>query len=201
MYPVEYNVEYPEGGRNRLSALVRIILAIPIIIVVALVTGNTAFEVDAGIFLSTFSGLFLATMLMILFRKKYPRWWFDFVLELMRFNARIGAYLFLLRDEYPSTDERQAVTLNIAYPDAEQLNRALPLFKWILAIPHYIVLMVLFIIGIFVVVISWVVIVVAGRQPVWAFTYLVGAGRWWLRVAAYAFLLSTDRYPPFRFGP
>ena len=146
-------------------------------------------------------GLFLATALMILFRQKYPRWWFDWNLEVARFTTRINAYLFLLRDDYPSTDERQAVTVDIDYPDAQNdLNPVLPLFKWFLAIPHYIVLSVLGIAGTVVVVLGWFVVLITGTLPMGMFRFLEGLMRWGLRVTAYAFLLTTDRYPPFRLG-
>ena len=209
MYPVQLSVEYPEDGSNRLTALVRIILAIPILIVIGLITGSfvNAGDTDpawnsgnTSVLLASL-GLFLATMLMIVFREKYPRWWFDWNLEISRFSARVGAYLFLLRDEYPSTDEQQSVTLEIAYPDVQgQLNRFLPLVKWFLAIPHYIVLAILGIVAIVVVFLAWIAILVTGRYPVWMFNYIVGLFRWGIRVVAYAFLLTTDRYPPFRLG-
>ena len=206
MYPVQFDVEYPEEGRNRLTALVRIILTIPIMIIIALIGGSLGLgDMDSAwnwgrteaLIISL--GLFLATMLMIVFRGKYPRWWFDWNLEVSRFSARVGAYLFLLRDEYPSTDEHQAVTLDIAYPNVqEQLNRVLPLFKWLLAIPHYIALAILGIASIVVVILAWIAILVTGRYPIWMFNFIVGVFRWGLRVTAYAFLLTTDRYPPFR---
>ena len=185
MYPVQYDVDYPEGPRNRLTALARIILAIPIVI--------------ALVGLAT---IFFPTLLLILFRKKYPRWWFDFNLELARFSARVNAYILLLRDEYPSTDEHQAVHLDIAYPDVEgQLNRFMPLVKWLLAIPHYIVLIILGIAALVVTIIVWFAILIVGRHPRGLFDFVVGASRWSNRVGAYAFLLSTDRYPPFRLSP
>ena len=206
MYPVQFSVEYPEDGRNRLTALVRIILAIPILIILGLVARSLGLaDMDQAwnwgrtetLFISV--GLFLATMLMIVFRGKYPRWWFDWNLEVSRFSTRVAAYLFLLRDEYPSTDEQQAVTLEIAYPDVQgQLNRILPLIKWLLAIPHYIVLGILGIVAVVVVFLAWIAILVTGRYPVWMFNYIVGMFRWGIRVGAYAFLLTTDRYPPFR---
>jgi hypothetical protein len=143
-------------------------------------------------------GLFAATLLMILFRQRYPRWWFDFARELTRFEARIGAYLALLTDQYPSTVDEQAVHLEIDYPDAERdLNRWLPLVKWLLAIPHYIVLFFLALGALIVVIIAWFAILFTGRYPRALFDYVVGVGRWSLRVQAYAFLLVTDRYPPF----
>ena len=199
-YPVQFRVEYPDGQRDRGSALVRILLAIPILIISGLLSGNFPLD-NADMTRAQASlagaGLSIATALMILFRHKYPRWWFDFMLALSRFSARIGAYLLLLRDEYPSTDEQQAVHLDIAYPDVAGLNRVLPLFKWLLAIPHYIVLSLLGVAALVIAVVSWVAILVTGQQPKWAFEFLEGLMRWGWRVTAYAFLLTTDRYPPF----
>ena len=187
-YPVQLDVEYPEGPRNRVTTLFRLILMIPIVVVAALAS------MGAGL-------MFVATLLMILFRKKYPRWWFDFGLELRRFSARVNAYAGLLRDEYPSTDEDQAVTVEISYPDAEgQLNRFMPLFKWLLAIPHYVVLYVLSICVLVVTVIAWFAILIVGRYPSGLFNFSVGVMRWSERVNAYVALLTTDRYPPFRLG-
>ena len=144
------------------------------------------------------TGLFLATLLMILFRRRYPRWWFDFALELARFGARVGAYVALLTDQYPSTVEEQTVHLDIDYPDVERdLNRWLPLVKWLLVIPHLFVLVFLSIAAFFAVVFAWFAILFTGRYPRGLFDFVVGVGRWWLRVEAYALLLVTDRYPPF----
>lgn len=144
------------------------------------------------------AGLFVATTLMIVFRERYPHWWFHFARELAHFSARVGAYLALLTDRYPSTVDGQAVHLDIDYPDVQpDLNRWLPLVKWLLAIPHYIVLAVLAIGAIFAIIIAWFAILFTGRYPRPLFDYLVGVGRWSLRVQAYAFLLITDRYPPF----
>ena len=188
MYPVQFNVEYPES-RNRLTTLVRIILAIPAVILIALIS--------YGIF-----WLSLATVLTILFRKKYPRQWFDWQIAVNRFKARINSYIGLLRDEYPSTDEEQAVNLDIAYPDATtQLNRVMPLIKWLLAIPHYIVIFVLGILSLIVTIIAWFAILIVGRYPRGLFDFSVGVSRWTFRVSAYAGMLVTDRYPPFRLSP
>jgi hypothetical protein len=204
-YPVQLSIEYPESS-NRLTALVRIILAIPILIVATFVSGafTTGDSAADQIVVPIVAGgaLWIAPLLMILFRQKYPRWWFDWNLELSRFSTRVGAYLLLLRDEYPSTDERQAVTLDIDYPDAENdLNRFLPLVKWLLAIPHLIILAVLALVSLLLTVIAWFAILIVGRYPRGMFAFVVGVYRWGTRVAAYAFLLTTDRYPPFRLGP
>ena len=199
-YPARLDVEYPEEGLSRVKTLFRIVLIIPIAIVAGLVTGQIA-----GIGLEDSEGwrglaaaLFLPTLLMLLFRQKYPRWWFNWNLELTRFMARVEAYLGLLREEYPSTDEEQAIRLELDYPDAERdLNRWLPLVKWILAIPHYIVLIFLGIGAVISVVIAWFAIIFTGRYPRALFDFVVGVARWSLRVGAYMWLLITDRYPPF----
>jgi hypothetical protein len=203
-YPARLNVDYAEQ-HDRVSTLFRIFMVIPIAIVYAVLTsgsGQTAVR-DSGEVVSTSSGgiaggLFFATLLMILFRMRYPRWWFDFARELARFSARIGAFVGLLRDEYPSTVEEQAVHLEIDYPDVDRdLNRWLPLVKWLLAIPHYVVLLVLSLAAFVAVIVAWFAILFTGRYPRGLFDFVVGVGRWWLRVQAYAFLLVTDRYPPF----
>jgi hypothetical protein len=197
-------IDYPEQ-LDRFTTFVRLIWVIPIMIVWSLIaaaaswtvvteTGETITRSSGGII----AGLFMATLLMILFRQRYPRWWFDFAQEFLRFGTRVGAYLALLTDKYPSTVDPQSVHLEFDYPDVEQdLNRWLPLVKWLLAIPHYIVLFVLFFVTILVVVIAWFAILFTGRYPRALFDFVVGVGRWGFRVEAYAFLLVTDEYPPF----
>jgi hypothetical protein len=146
--------------------------------------------------------LFLPVVALLVLRHKYPRWWFDFNLLLVRLETRITSYIFLLRDEYPSVDDEQAVHVEVVYPDApNELNRWLPLVKWFLAIPHYIVLFFLDIAAVVVVVIAWFAILFTGRYPEGMFNFVVGVMRWSLRVTAYAFLLVTDRYPPFSLAP
>ena len=203
-YAARLNVDYADR-LDRLTTLLRVIWVIPIAIVLGLLsaTGNETVITPTGEQVTRSGGgisggLWLATLLMIVFRVRYPRWWFDFARELTRFGARVGAYLLLLTDRYPSTVEEQAVHLEIDYPDAERdLNRWLPLVKWLLALPHYIVLLVLWLVAVVAVVIAWFAILVTGRYPRALFDYVVGVGRWSLRVDAYAFLLVTDRYPPF----
>ena len=204
-YPVQLSIDYPEA-RDRLSALVRFILAIPILVIFALIGGAFTTRdpaIDEWLVPLTGGGLlWLPILLMILFRKKYPRWWFDWNLELNRFSTRVSAYVMLLRDEYPSTDEKQAVSVDIEYPDVESdLNRWLPIVKWLLAIPHYIVLAVLWIAVLAATIIAWLAILIVGHYPRAIFTFVEGTLRWSLRVTAYAFLLTTDRYPPFRLSP
>ena len=200
-YPLEFDVEYPDRPLNRVSTAFRILWLIPIAIVLGLVS-HTQFSVSSGDEYAGFvtaGGLLIAGPgVMILFREKYPRWWFDWNRELLRFTNRVYAYGALMSDVYPSTDEQQYVRLELAYPDAKvELNRWLPLVKWLLAIPHFIVLIVLSIGAFFAVVFAWFAIVFTGRYPRGLFDYVVGVMRWGNRVTAYAVLLTTDRYPPF----
>jgi hypothetical protein len=204
-YPVQFSVEYPDRELNRLTTGFRIFVAIPILIVLAAVAGESggwgAGEEGAWFAAGGGGMLFFPPLLMIVFRQKYPRWWFDWNLELQRFENRVLAYLALMDDRYPSTDERQAVTLDYPYPDARQgLNRWLPLVKWFLAIPHYIVLVFLSIAAVVSVIIAWFAILFTGRYPTGLFEFVLGVIRWGNRVTAYAFVLVTDRYPPFRLG-
>jgi len=202
-YPVTFSVDYPDRDLNRLTTFFRIFTVIPILIVFIAIahafgsTNSWGYQVGAG------SGvLFLPALLLILFRQKYPRWWFDWNLELLRFSNRIGIYLSLMDDSYPSTDEQQALHLDFPYPDAEnQLSRGMPLVKWLLAIPHYVVLFFLYIGAVFVVIFAWFAILFSGRFPRGAFNYVEGVYRWYNRVIGYAFTLVTDKYPPFRLGP
>jgi hypothetical protein len=203
-YPVQFSVDYPDRALNRVATAFRLFAAIPILIVLGLLSGdqwqsstmsnhmnNAANDASGG------GLIFLPLVLMILFRQKYPRWWFDWNLQFFRFSNRVTAYLALLDDQYPSTDEEQAVHVDFPYPDAHQLNRWLPLVKWLLAIPHYIVLFFLGIAALVVVIIAWFAILFTGRYPHGLFNFVVGVIRWGNRVAGYAFILVTDQYPPF----
>jgi hypothetical protein len=200
-YPATLAIDYPDRALNRLTTFFRIFTMIPIAIILALVNSGTIdfsgmngwdWQYAAG------GTLFLPVLLMILFRQKYPRWWFDWNIALVKFSTRVGAYIGLLTDVYPSTDEEQMVHVEIPYPDVpKDLNRWLPLVKWFLAIPHYIVLACLAIAAIVCVVIAWFAILFTGRYPKGLFDFVVGVTRWGLRVGAYALLLTTDRYPLF----
>ena len=185
-YPVNLKIEYSEKS-NKLTALFRLVLIIPIILTLALIAPAEAFSI--------------AIALMILFREKYPKWWFDWNIGITKFIYRIATYGLLMRDEYPSTEDEQAVEVEIPYPDVKKdLNRWMPLVKWFLAIPHYITLVFMFIAVVFCTLFAWFAILFTGRYPRGIFDFVEGFLRWSLRVNAYAFLLTTDQYPPFKLG-
>ena len=213
-YPVKFSVDYPDRPLNKLTSFFRIFTVIPIAIILGLLEARGGLPGGVSQMRSGWPGgwtglsaitsvggvLFLPILFMILFRQKYPRWWYDWNINVTKFGLRVGAYLALLRDEYPSTDEEQSVHLDIAYPDAKALSRGMPLVKWLLAIPHYIVLAALGIATAICIIIAWFAILFTGKYPKSLFVFVVDFERWCLRVAAYAFLLTTDKYPPFSFS-
>ena len=200
-YPVQFDVDFPTRPLGRLSTAFRLILAIPIVVILTALTGETFRDGDHSTENAIVIGgaaVFVPLVLMLVVRQKYPRWWFDWNLNLMRFSNRVTVYLALLDDRYPSTDEEQSVHLDFAYPDAKQMNRWLPLVKWFLAIPHYVVLFFLGLGAIAVVILAWFAILFTGTYPRSLFDYVVAVMRWSNRVSGYAFTLVTDQYPPFR---
>jgi len=205
-YPVTFSVDYPDRELNRMTSFFRIFTVIPVGIVLGAVAGGTwewSYSNGAtGAAAGAGGLLFFGPLLMILFRQKYPRWWFDWNLELQRFSSRVLIYLALMDDTYPSTDDHQAVHLDYPYPDAARdLNRWMPLVKWLLAIPHYIVLFFLDIAALVAVIAAWFTILFTGRYPRGLFDFVEGVARWHNRVIGYALTLVTDSYPPFRLGP
>ena len=199
-YPVTLNIDYPEKS-DRIKTLLRIFLALPILVILGFLTAH-AYESPPGTGdyerIYSVGIVVVPVVLMILFRQKYPKWWFDWNLELTRFSTRVGAYLLLLRDDYPATDAEQGVHLSMTYPDVKRdLNRWLPLVKWFLAIPHVFILVFLMAGVTLCTILSWFIILVTGNYPRAIFDFVVGTLRWSLRVYAYALILVTDEYPPF----
>jgi hypothetical protein len=200
-YPVQFDVDYPSRPLDRVTTAFRFLIAIPIVVVLTMLSGSAFDNGDESARNSLVIGgaaVFVPLVLMLVFRQKYPRWWFDWNLNLLRFSNRVTAYLALLDDRYPSTDEEQSVHLDFAYPEARQMNRWLPLVKWLLAIPHYFVLFFLSIAVVVSIMVAWFAILFTGRYPRSLFEFVVGVMRWSNRVNAYAFTLVTDQYPPFR---
>jgi hypothetical protein len=203
-YPVQFSVDYPDRPLDRFTTLLRVFTAVPILVVLGTISGGAYSSSSSGrsaaVAGASAGGLLvLGPLLMILFRQKYPRWWFDWNLQLLRFSNRVAAYLALMDDRYPSTDEEQSVHLDFPYPNVPQeLNRWLPLVKWLLAIPHYVVLFFLGIAALLAVIVAWFAILLTQRYPRALFDFVEGVIRWYIRVVAYAFVLATDRYPPFR---
>jgi hypothetical protein len=207
LYPVRFSVDYPDRSLDRVTTAFRIFVSIPIFVVLGTVSGGTSWQWSHGRGTTAMAAgagglLFFGPLLMILFRRKYPRWWFDWNLELQRFTNRLGAYVALMDDRYPSTTDHQSVHLDYDYPDvANDLNRWLPLVKWFLAIPHFIALFFLDLAAVIAVIVAWFAILFSGRYPKGLFDFVEGVIRWNNRVLAYAFILVTDRYPPFSLGP
>jgi len=188
-FPATFSIDYPEKS-NRLTSFFRLILSIPILFIFAILIHNSTFGNLPFV-------LFIVTALMMVFRKKYPKWWFDFRIEVLRFGCRVAAYLFLLTDLYPSVDETQSIHIKIDYPDVSKLSRWAPLYKWILSIPHYICLIALGLIAVIATLYVWIHILITARYPKPIFEFIVGVFRWSIRVSAYSSILVTDDYPPF----
>lgn len=204
-HPVQFSVDYPDTALDRLTTFFRLFVAIPILIVLGSVNGSTwqwTYENGEAVAAGAGGLLFFGPLLMIVFRQKYPRWWFDWNRELLRFANRVAVYLALMTDRYPATDDQQSVHLELPDPNVPgELNRWLPLVKWFLAIPHYVVLFFLYVAAIVAVIIAWFAVLFSGRYPEGLFRFVEGVLRWQNRVVGYAFLLVTDRYPPFRLAP
>jgi hypothetical protein len=201
MYPARLNIDFPDRGLDRMATFLRLVYVIPVVILLSFIGGVALGDAGDGGRMGAVAGgvLVVPVLLMVLFRQKYPRWWFDFNLQLTRFSTRVMSYLALMSDRYPSTDEEQSVHLDLDYPNVKQeLNRWLPLVKWFLAIPHYVVMLFLGIAAFLAVIFAWFAILFTGRYPRGIFEFVEGVLRWGLRVNAYACLLVTDRYPPFR---
>lgn len=199
-YPVDLTIDYQDRELNRTTTFFRIVVAIPILIILAWLTGSAQSFDGNYYWAGGAAGLIVVpTALMIIFEEKYPRWWFDFNKELSKFILRVDVFLLLIDDRYPSTTDEQGVHLKLDYPNVDgELSRFLPIIKWLLALPHYFILFFLWIGVLFGTIYAWFIILFTGRYPADIFDLVVGVQRWTVRVHAYAFLLVTDEYPPFR---
>ena len=179
---LEYDVAYPER-LSRWRIFVKWLLAIPHYFVLYFV-GLAASVVAVIAFFA------------ILITGRYPRGMWDFSMLYLRWYANLNAYAVMLqRDEYPPFgDGPYPVRVHLDYP--ETLSRWKIFVKWLLAIPHYLVLSVLGIALAFVVFVAFFAILITGKYHRGMFDFVAGVTRWTMRVNAYVLLL-TDRYPPF----
>ena len=192
---IETTITVQLDNRDRKSVLLRIFLVVPIAIFVSAFTAWSGSS-EASTFLSGL--LFLPVMLALVFRGIYPSYALAFNKSLLALSTRVSAYIFLLNDKYPSIEESENVT--ITFPDVEggaKLNRYLPLVKWLLALPLYLVGLVYVFYGVAVLIFTWFTILFTGKMPAFSAEVLVGVTQYWNRIYGYAFLLVTDEYPRF----
>ena len=182
-------------NRDRMSVALRIFLVVPIAIFVSAFTAWSGSS-EASTFLSGL--LFLPVLLALVFRGIYPSYVLDFNRALLALSTRVTAYIFLLNDKYPSIED--SADVKITFPEiagGAKLNRYLPLVKWLLALPLYIVGFVYTIYGLAVLIFTWFTILFTGKMPAFSGGVLLGVTQFWNRVYGYAFLLVTDEYPSF----
>jgi hypothetical protein len=192
---IETQIDVSLTERNRLTALFRIILVVPAFIFVSSFAPATAFSDDA---LGIFAGLLaLPAALAIVVRQVYPSYVLAFNEALLSLQTRVDAYLLLLTDEYPSIEENDLVSVTFPEVDAKQLNRFLPLIKWLLALPLYLVGILYIIYAALLTLLGWFSILFTGNYPEVCAEGVVGTIAYWNRVVGYAFLLVTDEYPTF----
>jgi hypothetical protein len=192
---IETQIDVSLTERNRLTALFRIILVVPAFIFVSSFAPATAFSDDG---LGIFAGLLaLPAALAIVVRQVYPSYVLAFNEALLSLQTRVDAYLLLLTDEYPSIEENDLVSVTFPEVDAKQLNRFLPLIKWLLALPLYLVGILYIIYAALLTLLGWFSILFTGNYPEVCAEGVVGTIAYWNRVVGYAFLLVTDEYPTF----
>ena len=192
---IETQIDVSLTERNRLTALFRIILVVPAFIFVSSFAPATAVSDDA---FGIFAGLLaLPAALAIVVRQVYPSFVLAFNEALLSLQTRVDAYLLLLTDEYPSIEENDLVSVTFPEVDAKQLNRFLPLIKWLLALPLYLVGILYIIYAALLTLLGWFSILFTGNYPEVCAEGVVGTIAYWNRVVGYAFLLVTDEYPTF----
>jgi hypothetical protein len=195
---VKTDIKIKYKDRNRTTVFWRGILAFPVIIFVATFTEATFAQNDNWGF-GTAGLIVIPALLAIVFRGKYPSYVFTFNHALIELSTRLAAYVLILNDKYPSIEANSKVS--VTFPDVDggkKLNRWLPLVKWILAIPHYVVGIVYFLISLVVTLIAWVQTSATGKYPKWAGEIVFGTIAYWNRVQGYMLLLVTDKYPSFK---
>lgn len=182
--------------RNRLTALFRIIIVLPVAIYFSAFAVNS-FSTDNWSY--SFGGLIiLPTFLALVFRGIYPSYALSFNHALISLETRVNAYALLLTDDYPSIEENDIVQITLPeVGTGSELSRIMPLFKWFLAIPLYFMGLIYIFYGIFLTLFAWFSILLSGKYPVWCADAMVGILAFYNRVYGYAFILVTDEYPSF----
>jgi hypothetical protein len=194
---IETQIDVTLTERNRVTALFRIILVVPMAIFLAAFTPSVA-DLESGDLNSLYAGFFaLPVGLAIVFRQVYPSYLLAFNEALLSLQTRVNAYVVLLTDEYPSIEENDVVSVTFPEVDAKALNRWLPLIKWLLAIPLYLVGIVYIIYAAFLTLFAWFSILFTGNFPEFCAEGIVGVIAYWNRVVGYALILVTDEYPTF----
>ena len=190
---IETQVDVTLTERNRVTALFRIILVVPMAIFVASFAPNWSNNSDSW----TIGLLILPVALAIVFRQVYPSYLLTFNEALLSLQTRVDAYVLLLTDEYPSIEDNDVVSVTFPEVDAKSLNRWLPLVKWFLAIPLYLVGIAYIIYAAFLTLFAWFSILFTGNYPEFCAEGVVGTIAYWNRVVGYALVLVTDEYPSF----
>ena len=194
---IETQIDVTLTDRNRVTALFRLVLVVPIAIFVASFAPSIA-DSESSDLNALFTGfLALPVVLALVFRQVYPSYLLAFNEALLSLQTRVNAYVFLLTDEYPSIEENDVVSVTFPEVDAKALNRYLPLVKWLLAIPLYIVGIAYIVYGAFLTLFAWFSILFTGNFPEFCAEGIVGVIAYWNRVAGYALVLVTDEYPTF----
>lgn len=194
---IETQIDVTLTERNRVTALFRIILVVPMAIFLAAFTPSVA-DLESGDLNSLYAGFFaLPVALAIVFRQVYPSFLLAFNEALLSLQTRVNAYVFLLTDEYPSIEENDVVSVTFPEVDAKALNRWLPLIKWLLAIPLYVVGIAYILYAALLTLFAWFSILFTGNFPEFCAEGIVGVIAYWNRVVGYALVLVTDEYPTF----
>jgi len=192
---IETQIDVSLTERNRLTAFFRLILVVPAFIFISSFAPTASFSDDGSAILAGL--LALPAALAIVVRQVYPSYVLAFNEAVLSLQTRVDAYLLLLSDQYPSIEENDVVSVTFPEVDAKQLNRWLPLVKWLLALPLYLVGIVYFIYAALLTLLGWFSILFTGNYPEVCAEGVVGTIAYWNRVAGYAFLLVTDEYPTF----
>ena len=180
-------------NRDKNTALFRVFLAFPVLIFLS------SFSEFADNLPGVIGGfLVLPVVLSLLFRNVYPSYVLAFNKALLELSNRINVYLLLLTDEYPSIEANQKVRL--IYPEIEggkKLSPWMPLVKWFLAIPLFLLGLIYAIYALALTLVAWITVISQGHYPEEKAEEVIKVIAYWNRLYGYALLLITDEYPSF----